>query len=188
MRLTGGEGRGRRLGGPEGSAVRPTADRVREALFDILGVRISEARFLDVFGGTGAVGIEALSRGAARVVFLERDRRMLRLIARNLKVGSWRGTVSTMPGDAARSLRVLATRGERFGVVFLDPPYDSPVGPVLLAGAAALLEATGILVVEHRASRPVEVADGGTLTPGRAYRYGDTGLSTFFPASGRPPG
>ena len=75
MRLTGGEARGRRLKVPRGRLIRPTADRVREALFDILGTRVEGARFLDVYAGTGAVGCEALSRGAARVVFVERDRR-----------------------------------------------------------------------------------------------------------------
>ena len=112
MRLTGGEARGRRLKVPRGSLVRPTADRVREALFDILGARVSGARFLDVYAGTGAVGCEALSRGAGRVVLLERDRRALALIAENLSVGPWSGAFEIVAGDARRSLERLGRRND----------------------------------------------------------------------------
>ena len=92
MRLTGGQARGRRLKKPRGHRIRPTADRVREALFDILGARVRGARFLDVYAGTGAVGCEALSRGAAHAALIERDRNALRLIADNLRLGPWSGT------------------------------------------------------------------------------------------------
>ena len=100
MRFTGGEARGRGIKGPRGGGLRPTSDRVREAIFDILGGRVPGARFLDAFAGTGAVGLEALSRGAARAVFLERDRRALRLIRENLDLAPWAGSFAIIEGDA----------------------------------------------------------------------------------------
>ena len=186
MRLTGGEGRGRRLSGPGTARVRPTADRVREALFAIAGGRVSGAAFLDAFAGTGAVGVEALSRGAARAVFLERDPRMLRLIARNLGVGEWPGVPEVIPGEVERSFGILSARGERFGIIFLDPPYDQPAGPDLLAAAARLLRPEGLLIVEHAVRRPVEPLPGALLASLRAYRYGDTGLATYILGAHRP--
>ena len=177
MRLTGGEARGRRLKVPRGRLIRPTADRVREALFDILGTRVEGARFLDVYAGTGAVGCEALSRGAARVVFVERDRRALDLIVENLKVGSWSGVGEIVAGDARRSLRDLDRRRDRFDIIFLDPPYDDATLPDVLLLAARLLPSEGALVVEHRSSRAIDVPkDAGPLAF-RSYRYGDTTLT-----------
>ena len=184
MRLTGGEGRGRRLRGPGREGVRPTTDRVREALFDVLGARVRDAAFLDAYAGTGAVGIEALSRGASRVVFLERNPRLLRLIGLNLEVGAWAGTCEIIPGDVVGSLERLAERPGRMDIVFLDPPYEEPPGPDLLAAAARLLRPSGLLVVEHRSSRPAGIPDDGCLRPVRTYRHGDTSLTTFAPGAG----
>jgi 16S rRNA (guanine(966)-N(2))-methyltransferase RsmD len=157
---------------------------VREALFDILGTRVRGGAFLDAFAGTGAVGIEALSRGAARAVFLERDRRMQRLIARNLQTGDWQGRSELIPGDAAASIARLAARGDSFAIVFLDPPYEHPPGPELLEACGRLLQRDGLLVVEHRAARPLAGPAHGAPVPVRTYRYGDTALSTFAPPAG----
>jgi 16S rRNA (guanine(966)-N(2))-methyltransferase RsmD len=154
---------------------------VREALFDILGARVRGAAFLDAFAGTGAVGVEALSRGAARVVFLERDRRMLRLIARNLQLGDWRGTFELIPGDVQASMAMLTGRGETFAIVFLDPPYQDPPEAALLGIAGRLLRSGGLVVVEHLAARPIPPPGEAALVPVRTYRYGDTALSTFAP-------
>ena len=174
MRLTGGEARGRRLRSPRGSKIRPTADRVREALFDILGARVPGTDFLDAYSGTGAVGCEALSRSAARVVFLERDRAALKLIAENLKAGDWSGRSEIVAGDARAALRKLGASGERFRVVFLDPPYDEPEVADLLRLAALCLSPGGTLILEHNVSRTIEAPAG--LGPPRTYRYGDTAL------------
>jgi 16S rRNA (guanine(966)-N(2))-methyltransferase RsmD len=153
---------------------------VREALFDILGARVHGSRFLDAYAGTGAVGCEALSRGAARVVFLERQRGALRLIRDNLGLAPWSGTWEVLEADASASLRELARDGTRFDVVFLDPPYDEPSLPGALRLAVRLLDPAGLLVLEHRSSAAAAEADG--LVPGRTYRYGDTSLSVFRPA------
>ena len=179
MRLTGGEARGRRLKAPRGLLIRPTADRVREALFDILGARIRGARFLDVYAGTGAVGCEALSRGAARVVFVERHRRALHLIRANLGLGPWSPAAEIMEGEASGSLSRLARDGARFDIVFLDPPYDDPELPETLRLAARLVEPIGLLVLEHRSAAAPPGA--GALLPHRSYRYGDTSLTVWRP-------
>jgi len=177
LRLTGGGARGRRLQAPRGRLVRPTADRVREALFDILGARVGGARFLDVYAGTGAVGCEALSRGAVRAVFLERDRRSLELIEQNLRLGPWTGAAEILAGEARLSLQGLDRRRERFEVIFLDPPYDDPELDDVLALAARLLTPQGALVVEHRSSRKIEAPADVPVLKLRSYRYGDTTLT-----------
>jgi 16S rRNA (guanine(966)-N(2))-methyltransferase RsmD len=183
LRLTGGEAKGRRIRGPGGLGIRPTADRVREALFDILGGRVAGAIFLDCYAGTGAVGIEALSRGARRVIFLERDRRALGIIRTNLTLGSWRQEAEVIGGEAERSLDRLARRGQMCDVIFLDPPYDLPALPRILRAASRVLEPKGVLVVEHRAKVPVEAPEGASLGPARCYRYGDTALTSFLPTA-----
>lgn len=182
MRLTGGAARGRRIRGPGRLRIRPTADRVREALFDILGPRVVEATFLDCYAGTGAVGIEALSRGARRVLFLERHHGALDIIRANLSLGSWREPAEVIAGEVERSLDRLARRGETCDIIFLDPPYDLPVQPRVFRAAARLLDPLGVLVVEHRSNHSVEAPEGALLRPARRYRYGDTALSSFLPA------
>ena len=183
MRLTGGEARGRIIRGPgSGGWLRPTSDRVREAIFDILGPRVPGSTFLDVCAGTGAVGIEALSRGAARVVFLERDRRALRLISGNLQVENWSGAHEVLAGPLDRSLDRLLGRSERFDCIFLDPPYETPAGDLPLGSIASLLPRDGRLIVEHRSGHPgMGEAPGFALI--KSYRHGDTTLSLF---AGRP--
>jgi 16S rRNA (guanine(966)-N(2))-methyltransferase RsmD len=184
LRLTGGSARGRRIRGPGRLRIRPTSDRVREALFDILGDRVAEATFLDCYAGTGAVGIEALSRGARRVLFLERDRAALEIIRTNLALESWRELAEVIAGEVEHSLDRLARRDDRCDIIFLDPPYDPPVDPRVLRAAAGLLDPLGVLVVEHRSNQGVEAPEGGLLRPARRYRYGDTALSSFVPAGG----
>lgn len=185
MRLTGGQAKGRRLRAPRGVAIRPTADRVREALFDILGARIVNARFLDVYAGTGAVGCEALSRGAARVVFLERDRTALGLIADNLEIAACRAGAEVLTGDARAGLLDLERAGERFDIVFLDPPYDDAVPEAVARLAARLIRPGGVMIVEHRSSGAIETPPGAQ--PFRSYRYGDTALTVCRVPEDIPP-
>lgn len=177
MKLTGGEARGRRLKGPRGLRLRPTSDRVREALFNILAARVECSLFLDAFAGTGAVGIEALSRGAARVVFAERDRRALRLIAENLSLGSWHARSEVVAGDVGQTIDALTMRSSRFEIIFVDPPYETDLPQSLLAGFASLLAPDGVMVIEHRSGRDIDLPPDADLTPLRIYRHGDTSLS-----------
>jgi 16S rRNA (guanine(966)-N(2))-methyltransferase RsmD len=135
------------------------------------------ARFLDAYAGTGAVGCDALSRGADRVLFLELDRRALGLIEENLKIGPWDGAGEVIEGDARDSLRRLTRGRERFDIIFLDPPYDAPALPEVLGLALRLLRPGGALVVEHRSARTIEVPVDEPALLIRSYRYGDTTLT-----------
>ena len=178
LRLTGGQGRGRRLASASLGGLRPTAARVREALFDILGGRVAGAEVLDVFAGTGAIGIEALSRGARRVVFVESDARAARLIVANLRAAGLTGDATVVASDALRALERLAARGASFAIVFLDPPYAAGASSAILERSAALVATGGVLVVEADGRRGADIVAPG-LRAGRRYRYGDSRLSVF---------
>jgi 16S rRNA (guanine966-N2)-methyltransferase len=168
MRVIAGQFRGRRLLSPQGAAIRPTSDRAREALFDILEhgePRLRGARFLDVFCGTGAVGIEACSRGAAEVLLIESDPEALRLAKANLaRIGA--PHVRLMAGDAAR----LGMAPQRFDLVFLDPPYRSGLALPALAGLRAGWLAPGArVVVEMAARETLDLPDGFGIEQERRY-------------------
>src|SRR5947208_2259988 len=141
MRVIAGRLGGRRLKAPAGARTRPTAERVREALFAMLE-DVADARVLDLFAGSGALGIEALSRGAASAVFVERDPAALRALRENLAaLGLGRDVAEVRRSDAMRALHSAQRRGENYDLVFIDPPYDRArdLGPRLGAGLAPLL-------------------------------------------------
>lgn len=183
MRLTGGQERGRRLSAPKGRTTRPTAARVREAIFNILGPT-PELPALDLYAGTGALGIEALSRGAPRAVFVERDGRALSALHRNLKELGLGSRAAVLPVPVLAALRKLAGEGARFGWVFLDPPYAADdVGDVLSSlSEGDLLSPQAMVMVEHDKRRGMPGV-AGTLTLTDQRRYGDTALS-FYRATG----
>ena len=166
---------------PPGAETRPTADRVREALFSILGPPDENARVLDLFAGAGGLGIEALSRGAERAVFVERSRGALRYLRRNLDDLGLASVSEVHQEDAARFADRLASAGQpRFYWIFLDPPYRSDLGPTALAalGRAELLAPGGALVLEHDRRRPPDDRYG-YLVKADCRRYGDTELSFY---------
>jgi 16S rRNA (guanine966-N2)-methyltransferase len=158
--------------------MRPTAARVREALFDILGSRVAGADVLDVFAGTGAVGIEALSRGARGAVFVESDARAARLIEANLRAAGFSAEATVVASDAGRALDALAARGASFAIVFLDPPYAAGATAAILERSAGLVAPGGVLVVEDATRGGADLVAPG-LRAGRRYRYGDSRLSVF---------
>ena len=188
MRIIGGHDRGRRLRAPRGLATRPTADRVRVSLFDVLGPAIADARVLDLFAGTGAVGIEALSRGAARVVFVEKDQAALRALRANLAaLGASRAAARVMAGDVLRALADVAAQEEPFDFVFLDPPYaTSLAGRTLAALAAARVCREGSEVVVQHSTRDLLPSMDGFTEHRRGRRFGDTAL-TFLRAERYTP-
>jgi 16S rRNA (guanine966-N2)-methyltransferase len=170
MRVIAGRHGGRRLAAPAGAGTRPTADRVREALFSILGARVEGARVLDLYAGSGALGIEALSRGAAAATFVERAPAALRVLRGNL--AALGEDAEVVRADALAWLRAAPRRSRQYDLVLLDPPYReaATLGPALGAALPAVL-ADGALVVaesDHRA--PLEL--GIPVIDDR--RYGDT--------------
>jgi 16S rRNA (guanine(966)-N(2))-methyltransferase RsmD len=154
VRVISGSARGRKLFSPKDQRVRPTADRIKEALFSILTSRLdtwSGVRVLDLFAGTGSLGIEALSRGADHVVFCDSHAESIRLVTDNLQHCAFAAQATVIQNDALRALGQLQRRGEQFDLIFLDPPYqDKDLLAAVLAALAngALLSATGVVVVE----------------------------------------
>jgi 16S rRNA (guanine966-N2)-methyltransferase len=176
LRITGGEWRGRRISAPRGRATRPTAEKVREALFDALSrtVELAGAEVWDLFAGSGALGIEALSRGAARVTFVEAHARTAAIIRGNLaQLGAepscWRLVTARVLPWLRKNRESPPPR-----VVLLDPPYGSGEAPGVLAELAAspLLAPDAVVVVEGAARDPFELP--GDLELLRTRRYGDT--------------
>jgi 16S rRNA (guanine966-N2)-methyltransferase len=179
MRIVAGEFRGRRLLGPPGAGTRPTADRTREAVFSILG-DVGGRHVLDLFAGTGALGLEALSRGARTAVFVERDRRMLAVARRNVEslLGERSDVARLCSGDALKYL--AGAGGERFDLVFLDPPYARAAE--LAAGLAAALPAVlapgAVIVTESDRREPLGLPEPGFALRSE-HRYGDTLVRVF---------
>src|SRR6187399_3240375 len=151
MRVIAGSLKGRRLKTPDWEGLRPTSDKLRETLFNILAPRIDGARVLDGYAGTGALGIEALSRGAAHVTFIDRDRRATALIAANLTACEVEQGYTIECGEIVAALR-RAPAGAGFDLILLDPPYDIANMRDVLDVAAGRLSADGLLVLE-RATR-----------------------------------
>lgn len=184
MRIVGGRHRGRKLWGPANRQIRPTPDRAREALFDILEHRdrIRGARFLDLCAGTGAVGLEAFSRGASEVLLVEADPEAVRLIRRNLALLGDPPEVRIVQADARR----LARPDRPFDLAFLDPPYRSGLAAPILAGLlGGWLSTESVVVVELAAREPVPPHAGFILDDDR--RYGAARFLFFLrPAAPRP--
>lgn len=180
MRIIAGTYRGRRLASPTWEGVRPTSDRLRETLFNILAPRIEGARVVDGFAGTGAVGLEALSRGAAHVQFIERDRRAVALIERNAAACRAEGRYTIDCGDVAAVLR----RGHTADVdlILLDPPYDRDTLRDVLGAAAERVRPEGLVILEHATRRTPDAP--ATLAPVRVVRAGDSTLTFFAPRTG----
>ncbi len=182
MRVIAGEFKGRRLVAPHGHATRPTADQVRLALMDTLAPWLPDARVLDLFAGSGSVGLEALSRGAAHATFVERDPRALRALRSNLAALGLVVRARVVPADVRRALDTLSRAGEQFAVIFLDPSYQDPIDPVLdRIARAGLLGPGGVAIAQHLTKQPPRSAFG-ELTATRARRFGETTL-TFFRAA-----
>lgn len=179
MRVTGGLDRGRKLRAPRGATTRPTSAKVREAIFNILGPP-PEGPVLDLFAGTGALGIEALSRGATAAYFVERDGRALAALQRNLKDLGFASKARIVGRDARIAVRQLAAEGQRFGWVFADPPYASGEAAGVLAelSGQGVLECGAVVVMEHDKRHLPPDSSGDLVLADRRF-YGDTGLSFY---------
>jgi 16S rRNA (guanine966-N2)-methyltransferase len=181
LRIIGGRYRGRNLESFKGRDVRPTADRVRESLFNILARRTHDACVLDLFSGTGALGIEALSRGARMAVFVDNSVHSLRVLRKNLdRCALSDDCTQVIRWDITRNLECLRRYPQTFDLVFLDPPYHREVVQVAMRHLvhSQCLAAEALLVVEHEAQAVPEM-ESGPFTCTERRRYGRTGL-TFF--------
>jgi 16S rRNA (guanine(966)-N(2))-methyltransferase RsmD len=185
-RIIAGRGKGRRLATPAGLHTRPTGGRVRQTLFDVLAPEIPGCRFLDACAGSGAVGLEALSRGASRVVFVDDSAAAVSAVRANVEaLKAAGGSVQVVRQDARLALAALADSGVRFDVVYLDPPYDSGLYEELLEEieTCGLLEAGGLVVAEHFHKRALPERMG-RLTRTREVRVGDHRLSFYRAGAG----
>jgi len=180
MRVISGKYRGRRLKGPVGADVRPTGDRLKETLFNVLGQSVAGAITLDVFGGAGAIGIEALSRGAREAVFIESADAGCRLIRHNLELCGIKTGYRIVQQDVFMALRFLARQGFKANIVFFDPPYDwKPYRDLLeITFSRGLVAEFSRVVIEHhrRAALP-ESSEGYRRS--RVLRQGDHCLSFY---------
>ena len=189
MRIIGGTFKGRRLAAPAWPGLRPTSDGLRETLFNVLAARVAGARVVDACAGTGAIGLEALSRGAAHVTFVESDRRALSLIGRNLAHCGVAEAYTMIPA-------AVEAVGARLGpgsadLVVMDPPYDAADLASFVGHGARWLAPGGWLVLEHAARRDAPEAAGG-LARFRRLAAGDSALSFYAaadaPGAASPPG
>ncbi|MCA9550317.1 MAG: 16S rRNA (guanine(966)-N(2))-methyltransferase RsmD [Myxococcales bacterium] len=179
MRIVGGRWGGRRLVAPRGTATRPTADMAREALFNAL-FDVEGWRVLDLYAGTGAVALEALSRGAAAAVCVEKARHALAALAENAAALGAGTALVVRAQPVATALAALAREGARFDLIFADPPYDlaQDALPAVLAAAAGLLADGGVVVLEHRRSDPAPAAPAG-LVMTKSRRHGEAAMSWY---------
>jgi 16S rRNA (guanine966-N2)-methyltransferase len=178
VRIIAGTRKGHRIQAPKGTDTRPTGDRVREAAFNLIGP-VDEAEVLDLFAGSGAMGLEALSRGAARVTFVEADRAACRAIDANLEKLRLTGA-RVLQQDAARALALEAQAGRRYDLVFVDPPYAelAAVLPALNRHLQVLLTRDGVAVVESSSRDEPELP---SLAKRTSRRYGAARLTLFEP-------
>ena len=176
MRIIAGAFKNRRLKVPDWPGLRPTSDKLRETLFNILAPRMAGARVLDGYAGTGAVGIEALSRGAAHVTFVERDARAAALIADNLRHCGVENRYAIIRAGFAGTERPPG--GGSFDLIFLDPPYGAAELAAALAAAEPLVDAGTLLIVEH-AKRDAPPERAGVLARTRTLTSGDSALAFY---------
>lgn len=181
MRVIAGKFRSRRLKGPGMLRIRPTSDRLRETLFNILGPEVVDSLFIDLFAGTGAIGIEAFSRGARQVILVESDAKAGRLIRENLTSLGIRAGIELISADAVKGLEKIAARHLMADFVFLDPPYertDEHFRMLEFLDSSHLIAPQGVVIVEHRSSMEVpERLDRLECT--RQVEQGDATLSFY---------
>ena len=189
MRLIAGQYRSRLLTSPPGTTTRPTSDRLRETLFNILGPRISDSRFVDLFAGTGAVGLEAISRGAAHVYFAENGGPALKSLRTNLTNLKITGGYALEDRGVMPLLQRLSKASTPIDIIFLDPPYNEEEAYTQTLGFLgsqanrSLLAPNALVIAEHATKSPFQLSDRyGTLTRTRVYKQGDTSLGFYAPS------
>jgi 16S rRNA (guanine(966)-N(2))-methyltransferase RsmD len=181
MKIIAGTLKGRKVLVPTGKRVRPTGAKVKEALFSIIADDVPGARVLDVFSGSGSVGIEALSRGAASCTFVERDKNVIDVLAKNLSQFGLEERGKILPLEAKRAMKLLEKQNERFDIIFLDPPYSYFLKTKRIIESLSyggILAPEGLLVWEHAVETTTQEVIG-SLVREREKKYGDTALSFY---------
>jgi len=180
LRIISGEFRGRKLEKLEGMDIRPTSDRVKESLFNMLGARVAGCSFLDLFAGTGGIGIEAYSRGAQQVVFIDESAKSIKVLKSNLEKLKVEESVEVYNTDYINAINRLAMDQRKFDIIFIDPPYlkDFEKNALLHISEHGLLQDDGIVVVEHDIQDKMP-ENAGSLDIQRQKKYGNTML-TFY--------
>ncbi|BFT73119.1 16S rRNA (guanine(966)-N(2))-methyltransferase RsmD [Paenibacillus sp. P36] len=180
MRVISGSAKGRSLKAVPGISTRPTTDKVKEAIFSMIGPYFDGGQVLDLFAGTGGLGIEALSRGMDKAVFIDIEKKSIDTIQHNLQVAGLKDQAEIYRTDAARALKALAKREQQFQLVFLDPPYKMKVIVDLINAmeTQAIVEASTTIVVEHDAKDVLDDVIGGFQQQRRA-DYGDTAVTIY---------
>jgi 16S rRNA (guanine(966)-N(2))-methyltransferase RsmD len=180
MRIVAGKNKGTILKSPKDLSVRPTSEKVREALFDILGTSVRETCFLDLFAGTGAVGIEALSRGARKVIFIEKELKCIKIIKENLdKTGNSQNAV-VYKIDFLAGLKLLVKKNYQLDYIFLDPPYNRGLVNISLLGIAKLpvLRKNALVIAQHYKKEKI-MENLNNLDLSNQRRYGECYLSFY---------
>ena len=176
MRVLAGQSRGKRLKVPGGKSLRPTAARIKKSMFDILGTEVAEARVLDLFAGSGSLGIEALSLGAASCVFVEKNPATADVIAHNLGLCGYRECSRILNFDFRKALSILSAENRGFDIVFVDPPYEFYGKDTSHSLVRRILGAVGeesVAVIEHPSGKAVD-SEGFCI---RTRKYGGTSVS-----------
>jgi 16S rRNA (guanine(966)-N(2))-methyltransferase RsmD len=182
MRIITGRSKGRRLARPKGQGIRPTSDRVKESLFNILRMEMEGKVVLDLFAGTGNLGIEALSRGAERTIFVEKKEQAIRLIQKNLAQFGLEERSEVLPKDTNRAIGILRQRGESFDLILMDPPYEKGWIQRTLRklNSHPIYHGDSVLVIEHTRREPLpQPLEGWSLI--RQRQIGDTLISFLMP-------
>lgn len=181
MRIIGGYVKGRKLKSFRGMEIRPTYDRIRETLFNILGLRIEGSAFLDLFAGTGNVGLEALSRGASPVVFIDSSQKAVNLIKANIAICDFpQDRYRILHQNVFQALPFLLRAGMQFHFIFADPPYQTGLAQHTLEeyGKVDILKEEGIVIIQHHKKEPL-ASRYGILELSRTKETGDTVLSFY---------
>ncbi|MDI6618442.1 MAG: 16S rRNA (guanine(966)-N(2))-methyltransferase RsmD [Clostridiales bacterium] len=180
MRIIAGDARSRRIISPNGSDIRPTSDRVKESLFDIIGNKVVDAKVLDLFAGTGNLGLEAVSRGASLAVFIDISRESIKIANENINLLNYQKYCEVYNNDALTAIDILSRRKVIFDIIFIDPPYRKDIIPEVLKKIteAQIIKSNGIVCAEHDAKDilPDEVSN---IKRYKFNKYGDTILSFY---------
>jgi len=180
MRIIAGEAKGKRLYVPGTFATRPTAERIKEAFFNIIGF-VDGITFLDLFAGSGNMGLEALSRGALKAVFVENNRALIDAIGRNIETCGFGGKGEILATDFIKAIQRLIKKPEAFDILFVDPPYERGIVSLALEHLqnGSLMARDGLLTVQHSIRETAAVDESGQLVLTDRRQYGDTSLSFF---------